>query len=256
MIRAPRRCERPSGHPRPQGASSRRKPWAAQFNLAGSRPKEISGPVEFYQGELPRLGVEVRLARGSRRRSGPGSDLYVTATGSEPSRPPLPGVERPQVMTAHQVLAGERVVAEGPAVVLGGGATGLETAEFLAERGLTVAVVDMLDLVGRDMVPGLGVREYLLARLAERGARLFSGHRAVRITETAVEISPRPLLGGGAVVELPARAVVLAMGLRPRPPLADLESALGGEWHYLGDCCQPGNGMAAIHAAFAWAIRV
>jgi pyruvate/2-oxoglutarate dehydrogenase complex dihydrolipoamide dehydrogenase (E3) component len=55
-------------------------------------------------------------------------DVVLVATGSRAARPPLPGTELPHVATAHEVLSGERAVSAGPAIVLGGGATGLETA--------------------------------------------------------------------------------------------------------------------------------
>ncbi len=207
-----------------------------QFNLASLPPhkEDFRALVEFYQGELPRLGVEVRLGAPASREAlrALGADLYVTATGSEPSRPPLPGVERPQVMTAHQVLAGERVVAEGPAVVLGGGATGLETAEFLAERGLTVAVVEMLDQWTR-LARWVGV---LLAawRMGARFLGIGGAH-----TERRRDFSPALWAGGG--VEMPGRGCA-GHGARP---CAGRTVSAGGD--ALRAMLPTGNGMAAIH---------
>ncbi|MFB3816846.1 MAG: FAD-dependent oxidoreductase [Candidatus Methylomirabilales bacterium] len=231
-----------------------------QFALASRSPykADFTRLVEHYAAELSRLGVDVRLGTPATletlRALRP--DAVLVATGSVPARPPMPGVASPHVTTAHQVLSGEWAVTTGPMVVLGGGATGLETAEYLAGRGLAVTVVEMLEAVGRDIQAGLGVRESLLERLAARGVRILTGRRAERILPDAVEISDRPLLGGGRLTLLPAAAVVLALGQTPGPHFAEWAAELGAEWHVIGDCWTPGNAMAAIHAGFEVATRV
>lgn len=231
-----------------------------QFNLASRAPHkaDFAYLVDYYSAELARLGVEVRFLTPASRALLTELKPYalVVAVGSAPARPPLPGADLPHVATAHQVLSGEVVFDAGPAVVLGGGATGLETAEFLAERGLSVNVVEMLDSAGRDIQPGLGVRESLLERLAQKKVTVLTGRRAERILPEGVEVADRPLIGGGRVTLLPARAVVLALGVVPRPDLRDWAAEVGGEWHLVGDCQTPGNGLAAIHAAFEVARRL
>jgi pyruvate/2-oxoglutarate dehydrogenase complex dihydrolipoamide dehydrogenase (E3) component len=214
--------------------------------------------MEYYRAELARLGVDVRLSTpaGLHLLRGLAPDAVIVAVGSTPTRPPLPGADLPHVATAHQVLAGEVAISAGPVVVLGGGATGLETAEFLAEGGLGVSVVEMLDAVGRDIQVGLGVRESLLERLTERRVGLLTGRRAERILPDGVEVSDRPLIGGGRLAVLPAKAVVLALGLSPGPDLRGWAAEVGGEWHLVGDCRIPGNALAATHAAFELATRL
>jgi len=231
-----------------------------QFNLASRPPHkgEFVRLLDYYRGELARLGVDVRLRTPADREmlAALRPNAVVVAVGSTPARPPLPGIHLPHVVTAHDVLAGDVTVAEGPVVVVGGGATGLETAEFLAQAGLAVSVVEMLDSVGRDIQSGLGVREPLLQRLAEKNVSVLTGRRVERISPEGVEVSDRPLIGGGQVTLLPARAVVLALGLTPGPDFDDWAAEVGGEWHRVGDCQTPGNALAAIHAAFNVAVRL
>lgn len=52
-------------------------------------------------------------------------DELVFATGSRPFIPPLPGIDRPQVMPFRTLADVERILAiPGPAVVIGGGCWG------------------------------------------------------------------------------------------------------------------------------------
>ena len=64
-------------------------------------------------------------------------DLAVLATGSVPKLPDVPGIGR--ALTAKDVLTaeGEQLAAlrRGRTVIIGGGATGLDTAHFLAMSG-------------------------------------------------------------------------------------------------------------------------
>ncbi|SFM46933.1 FAD-dependent oxidoreductase [Thermodesulforhabdus norvegica] len=224
-----------------------------QFNLASAAPgkKEFAMLVEFYSRELERLGVEIRLgteatAEVLRELQG---DVYIVATGSIPVLPCIPGVDLPHVSTAHDVLSGAVEVREDPVVVIGGGAVGLETADFLADRKLEISVVEMLDAVGRDLIPGTGVRESLLARLEKKGVRILTGCRAMVIEADSVVVSDRPLIGGGKEMRVPARRVVIAAGARPAlcvPP----DTSKKCECYYVGDCACPGNAMNAIHHAF------
>jgi len=75
-------------------------------------------------------------------------DKLVLCPGAQPLRPPLPGLEHPAIMVLRNVPdmdAIKKVVDAGArrAVVIGGGYIGLEMAESLRERGLSVDLVEM-----------------------------------------------------------------------------------------------------------------
>ncbi len=229
-----------------------------QFNLASVPPKkqDFALLVKFYENELPRLGVTVRLETEVTPEllDTLKADVFVLATGSLPIVPRLPGVNLPHVVTAHRVLSGEVQAGSGPVVVIGAGATGLETADFLSEKGKTVTVVEMLDAPGRDIAPGIGVRESLLARLAEKKVSILTGHRAMSIEPNAVIVSDRPLNGGGDEKRIPADLVVLGLGGRPESEVAQCAMGAPGLRLHVGDCDCPGNALSAIHQAFELAV--
>lgn len=227
-----------------------------QFNLAALPPKkeDFTKLAEFYTNELTRLGVQVRLnTEAAPEMIGTLEvDTVVVATGSAPVVPKMPGADLPHVTTAHDVLAGKVAIGKSPVAVIGGGATGLETADYLSERGLDVTVIEMLDAPGRDIMPGIGVRESLLTRLVEKKVGIFTGRRVMAIESDAVVASDRPLKGGGNEIRISAQSVVFCLGNRAEGTMIRLEPArccsnlLCG----VGDCRFPGNALDAVHAAY------
>ena len=77
-----------------------------------------------------RMGVTVDEAFLDRERP----DAVILATGAEEWAPPLDGADLPHVVGAWDVLR-DRVQTGPRVVIIGGGAVGVETALFLAEKG-------------------------------------------------------------------------------------------------------------------------
>src|SRR5215217_3686081 len=74
-------------------------------------------------------------------------DVLVVATGSEPVRPPIDGIDLPGVYGLSVLQDGielRKAVDGGPerAVIVGGGYIGLEAAEALVNRGIPTALVE------------------------------------------------------------------------------------------------------------------
>ncbi len=67
----------------------------------------------------------------------------IIATGSVPSRPPIPGsMDNPVVMTSDEVL--NIAIMPKSVVVIGGGVIGIEFASFFSALGVQVTVIEML----------------------------------------------------------------------------------------------------------------
>jgi CoA-dependent NAD(P)H sulfur oxidoreductase len=142
-----------------------------------------------------------------------GYDALVVATGADPVRPPVPGLDRPRVFTIRsldEAIELRRLLDTGSvrrATVVGAGYIGLETAEALVCAGIDVEVVEALPRV-------LGNVDEPVARLAEaelaRHARLRLGARldAVRGRDGGVTA-----VVDGA--ESDTDLVVVATGVRP-----------------------------------------
>jgi NADPH-dependent 2,4-dienoyl-CoA reductase/sulfur reductase-like enzyme len=96
--------------------------------------------------DMDRREVEVRDHEGGRTYR-VGFDHLVLATGARPRRPDIPGMDAPGVLGVQTLDDGERALAalqeHAPkrVVVVGGGYIGIEMAEAMVKRGLTVTVV-------------------------------------------------------------------------------------------------------------------
>ena len=142
-------------------------------------------------------------------------DRLVLAVGAEPFVPGVPGVNLPGVYTMRTPddAAGLRAYVEENhcrnAVVVGGGFIGLEIAENLMAKGLSVTVVDMAN----QLMPNIfdpEMADYVRRKLQAKGMRIRTGTALKGITGTAKAEGVDTSAG-----VLPADVVVLAIGIRP-----------------------------------------
>jgi 3-phenylpropionate/trans-cinnamate dioxygenase ferredoxin reductase component len=144
-------------------------------------------------------------------------DAIVLATGAEPSRPDLPGLDDPRVQTVRVRADSERIASQvkvgGGVVVLGTGFIGCELAASLALRGAEVT------LVGQQAAPqqhrlGPEVAAHIARWLTDLGVSLEMG-----VEVCAVHDGRTVQLEDGKRIE--AESVILGMGMRPRAELAE-----------------------------------
>jgi nitrite reductase (NADH) large subunit len=116
-------------------------------------------------------------------------DKLILATGSDPFRLPLPGIDLKGVVTFRDLDDVEAMVAASGkpgarAVVIGGGLLGLEAAYGLARRGMAATVVHLMDVLMErqlDESAGFLLREALAgARRRDGDGRPFRGDRRAR----------------------------------------------------------------------------
>lgn len=161
--------------------------------------------------------VSVRSPEGSATL---GYDALVLATGARTVRPPIDGLDLPQVHTLRTVPDTDRLrelVAGGArrAVVLGAGFIGLEAAEALRLRGLEVDLVEMAPHV----LPPLDAELAAIvdAELTANGVRT---HVSVAAREIVAGPQDSVVVALADGTDLPADIVVLATGVRPDTALA------------------------------------
>jgi pyruvate/2-oxoglutarate dehydrogenase complex dihydrolipoamide dehydrogenase (E3) component len=211
----------------------------------GSKPPskaELKNIVDYYQAELRRTGVQVKLGRRVTpemvREMAP--DVVVAATGSVPVVPPILGIDGPNVVQAREVLL-DRATLGHSAVVIGGGDVGCETAEYLRARGLEVTVLEMLGQLAHGMEPV--TRLVFLPRLEASGVRLIANARVVRIEGNRVVYADPE----GRESSVEGETIVLALGGRPDRALLEALKPLGVPVVAVGDCQEPRRIVEAIY---------
>ena len=142
-------------------------------------------------------------------------DTLLIATGSHPVRPPIPGIDLPQVhpcWTLDNARAIARLARPGARVLqMGAGFIGCIIMEALKQRGVELTVVEMGDrMVPRMMGPAAG--GMIRAWCEAKGVRVFTGARVEAISP-APDDSVHVRLSTGDVLE--ADLVISATGVRP-----------------------------------------
>jgi 2,4-dienoyl-CoA reductase (NADPH2) len=107
-----------------------------QFNLAKLIPgkQEFAESLAYYAERLRRAGVQVLLQRSPSSGELNRYDEVVIATGIDPRRPEIPGIDHPRVASYVEVLTG-RVELGREVAIIGMGGIGFDVALWLLERG-------------------------------------------------------------------------------------------------------------------------
>ncbi|MGJ0845641.1 FAD-dependent oxidoreductase [Tissierella praeacuta] len=140
-------------------------------------------------------------------------DKLVIASGAQPIKPPLEGIDLDGVFfmrTPDDAISLRNAIESGKikrAVVVGGGFIGLEVAENLALQGINSTVIDMADMVPPGFEPEF--TEYIADHLAEHGIMIFTGTKLEAIIgEDKVEKIKTDKR------TMKADAVILSIGIR------------------------------------------
>jgi pyruvate/2-oxoglutarate dehydrogenase complex dihydrolipoamide dehydrogenase (E3) component len=178
----------------------------------------------WHAGWLAEQGAE--LLRGEARILGPGVvgvgereveyDELVVATGSEAVVPPIDGLADVEYWTNREAIW----VREIPAslVVLGGGAVGVELAQFFRRMGSEVTLVEHNAHLLARLDPDAGT--LLAERFEQDGIRVLVDARAESVESTGAGV--RVQVASGDALE--AERLLIATGRRPRVAGVGLET--------------------------------
>jgi len=215
--------------------------------LSASKPpnkKPYMDWVEWITRKLKELGVEINLGKEVTPQLiiAMKPELVVLSTGAMPLTPEIAGINSEKVCDARELLLG-KVLPQSPAVVLGAGYVGMETADFLIAKGVSVTVLEMQSAAP---VPKFTAHGYWLNhRLKKAGASLILGALVKRIETDGVIFEQ-----AGEERRLEAAQVVKALGAMPEKSLEPVLQKLGVIYYVLGDAEQPRRLLEAVHEAY------
>jgi len=247
-----------------------------QLRLASSPPgrEEFGGLAKDLQIRLAagKVGVMLNTGVDEALIEKEKPEFVILATGATPAAPSIPGAGLPHVVQAWDVLE-EKARTGRRVVIIGGGAVGVETAMFLAEKGTLspeavkflflnkaedpedlycmasrgtkdIVLVEMRDKLGMDI--GKTTRWGMLQYISRGGVKERVAAKVVEIHEGGVKVEI-----GNRVEEIPADTVVLAVGAEPFNPLQEVLERKGIAFKVVGDAGKAALAFDAIHSGFA-----
>ena len=149
-------------------------------------------------------------------------DALVLAPGSSPIKPPFPGIDLPGIFTLRTIPDSNRmkdwIVNKNVkrAVVVGGGFIGLETAENLVKRGISVTIIEMLPQIMPPIDPEMAVP--LQEHLKANGVTLHLGDSVAKFER--VEDVGNLVVTTKTEMKFECEMALLAVGVRPEVSLA------------------------------------
>jgi 2,4-dienoyl-CoA reductase-like NADH-dependent reductase (Old Yellow Enzyme family)/NADPH-dependent 2,4-dienoyl-CoA reductase/sulfur reductase-like enzyme len=194
-----------------------------------------------------KLGVEVTPELIHKTKP----DVLIVATGSSPIVPKIPGVNRGNVLTAWDILGGKRRLDGQKVVVAGGSIVGAETAEFLAEQGNKVTLVEMLPRIAGDME--VINRRGLIEALEAKRVTMLTEHEVNEVIDKGLLITDKSK-GEKRVIE--ADWVILALGSKPNDKLAKALEGGISEIYWVGDCKESRTILAAVYEGARAAMQI
>ncbi len=205
--------------------------------------KEVRELNAWYLNELEHLPVELHLGEEAtvEQIRDMAADVVVLATGSVPAMPKVPGMEDEKVIGCMEAFAHPEKVGQ-KVVVVGGGLVGCEMALDYAQAGKEVTVVEALPKILSAGIPSPIPNGQMIPDLFE--------HHHVTVLENHKLSAVR---GGKVILEnegqektLDADSIVIAVGFRPAPSMAQELQGCGSVVYEIGDGQQVSTILHAV----------
>jgi len=213
--------------------------------VSASKPPHKEGYyrwVEWIELQLRKMGVSIQCnAPVTEAMLAPRQpDTVVLAAGANPITLQINGIESSHVFEAREVLAGN-IELKSPAVILGAGYVGMETADYCIAQGIKVTIVDMAKFPPVTKLTAHGY--WLHRRLKDSGSVLMLGSSVTAIEDGAVVVRQEDRQ---MRIE-PASMVIKAFGSKPERDLCAVLQKLNIPYTEAGDVVKPRRLLEAVH---------
>ena len=211
----------------------------------------ISLLAEYYITQLAKLGVTIHLGKEATLDNifALNPDEVIWAAGAVQTAPDTAELDRVKPVSALDVLTG-RVMAGETVVIVGGDGTGCETANFLADQGKKVTILEILPQVLSK--EGTIVQMRLLDELARKNVEILAGITYEGSSPEGTVIKT----ADGEKRKLQADTWVLATGSRSKSDLIPALRARFENVHVIGDALEPRRILDAVKEGFEIGNRV
>lgn len=206
--------------------------------------------IKYLETQCHKIGVNIELNKAATPDNIKGLDYdrIILATGANPAKPPIEGMEKTVLATdylTHQATTGNDVV------IIGAGLAGTEAACDIAGQGKNVTLIEMLPDILALANHCLNNDQHLRNMVKDRGVHVVAGAKVTKITDDTVTYEK-----DGEVKTISCDTVLNAAGFKPNNQLEDLlEDEYDDKVVVVGDAVSPRKILTAIHEGYH-AIRV
>jgi 2,4-dienoyl-CoA reductase-like NADH-dependent reductase (Old Yellow Enzyme family)/thioredoxin reductase len=226
------------------------KELGGRFRIASIPPKrtEINEFVEYLIRSIRSLGVKTEMGVSVEpedlAKLGD-FDEVVVAVGGVPISFPMP--EMPSNVSFAEDVLQKKAPLGAKIVVIGGGMVGCETAEWIAESGRQVTLLEQLPEIAGDMESR--TRKLMLSRLDSNRVEILCNGVVERVEKDRVIYRQ-----GGLRFEIGGvDHIVLALGYKANDFNPQIPSA---KIHRIGDCLRPRKAIEAVHEGFLLGVEI
>ncbi len=194
--------------------------------------KEVRELNAWYQNELKALPVEIYTGETvtSEQLRNMDADVIILAAGSVPVMPNVPGMDDKKVLGCMEAFAHPEKVGQ-KVMVIGGGLVGCEMALDYAQDGKEVMVVEALPkILSAGILSPIPNGQMIPDLFEHHHVTVLEKHRL-----SAVEDGKVILESDGQKKVLDADTVVIAVGFRPAPSMAQELQGCGAVVYEIGD---------------------
>lgn len=203
-----------------------------------------------YARMAKQAGVEIRLntevtAEYVQKEE---ADALIIAVGSSPLVPPIPGLDRENVVIVNDYYLQKDKVGDH-VVVFGGGLAGCECAIHLGMEGKHVHLVEMRD----ELAPDANVRHRpLLLKEIEKFVTVHTGYRGLEVTSDGILCEDK----NGEKQLVPGTSVICALGQRSRTDIVEELRDTAPYTAVIGDAAKVSTITNAVYLGYHAALDI
>ncbi|MBW2061077.1 MAG: FAD-dependent oxidoreductase [Deltaproteobacteria bacterium] len=206
-----------------------------QLRFAGIPPHKsvYTDWIAWLISQVEKAGVEIKTGTQvtAEMIQEENPEAVILASGGQKIVPPIKGIDLPMVHDVWQILSGEVSPREN-VVVIGCGWLGMETADFMIEKGSQITLVEILK---RSPVRTRLSHGYMLhKRLRDAQAKMLFNTTVESIQQDSVTVVHE----GQEETLSPVDQVVVSVGLRPQDELKKTLAEKGIRHRVVGDAVQ------------------
>ncbi|NLL62913.1 MAG: FAD-dependent oxidoreductase [Ruminococcaceae bacterium] len=226
-----------------------------QLILAATPPKKekLGWACEDLEHQAKKAGAEIRFNTVATYENLKELDPYaiIDASGGHAIWPHIPGYNLPNVCTSTEILDGSVKLTGKKVAVVGSGMSGLETANYLAQQGNQIMVIEMADTIA----PNTWKQnvDAVVPELEAAHAKFITSAKLQQINEGSVTVE---LLDKFKITTTyPCDNVVLAVGVEPNK-IDDKIKTITPRYFKVGDAEKYGRIAQATQTAYDVALQL